>query len=151
MGSRYAVESGFYITSFAATIFIGGLVTVGILLVTLLIALAVMLQSCQSSRAGVVEIAKASDDYSYCKMYALHAELNSLEVEADYFPSVCRVLAIQYLKAGLYTRDLNFTVWMIESYFSTLSPTPDGLDVVLLDIDYVVAPSPQCTKLLMDG
>ncbi|XP_044507765.1 uncharacterized protein At2g39920-like [Mangifera indica] len=151
LGSRYAVESGFYMTSFAATIFIGGLVTVGILLVTLLIALAVMLQSCQSSRAGVVEIAKASDDYSYCKMYALHAELNSLEVEADYFPSVCRVLAIQYLKAGLYTRDLNFTMWMIESYFSTLSPTPDGLDVVLLDIDYVVAPSPQCTKLLMDG
>ncbi|KAJ0045058.1 hypothetical protein Pint_06427 [Pistacia integerrima] len=150
LGSRYAVEAGFYMTSFAAAIFIGGLVTVGILLVTLLIALTVMLQSCQSSRAGIVEIAKSSDDYSYCKIYALHAELNSLEVEGDYFPSVCRGLAIRYLKEGQYARDLNFTMWMVENYFSTLSPSDDGLDLVMIDIDDIFASSPRCTKLSMD-
>ncbi|XP_022765056.1 uncharacterized protein At2g39920-like isoform X2 [Durio zibethinus] len=147
MGSRYAVESGFYMTSFAATIFIAALVTVGILLVTLLVTLAVMLQSCESRSKGVVEIEKASDSYHYCNLFALHGELNSLE--ADEVPSVCRSLAIQYIKGGEYARDLNFTMWMIESFFNTVSPSNNHLDVVLMDIDDIPPSDPQYSKQLM--
>ncbi|XP_058099552.1 uncharacterized protein At2g39920-like isoform X2 [Magnolia sinica] len=133
MGSRYIVESGLYMTSFAATVFVAALVTVGVLLVTLLIALTIMLESCQSKSTGVIEMQKASDEYEYCKIFALHAELNDLR--ADEFPTVCKALAIQYIKEGQYSRDLNLTMQVAESYFDTLAPNDDGLDVVLIDID----------------
>ncbi|KAF5752546.1 hypothetical protein HS088_TW01G00461 [Tripterygium wilfordii] len=136
MGSRYVVESGFYMTAFAATIFIAALVTVGVLLITLLIALTVMLQSCQSKNSGVVEIQKLNEDYNYCTMYASHAELNNLG--ADGFPSVCLSVAIQYIKEHQYERDLNFTMSMIERYFESVLPLDDRLDVVLIDIDDIV-------------
>lgn len=133
MGSHYVVESGFYMTSFAATIFIGGLVTVGVFLITLLIALVVMLQSCQIESSGVVQLSKSSDDYSYCRTFALHTEINSLE--ASELPSICKDFAIQYIKGGQYAKDLKFTMWLAENYFSTVTPLYDGLDAVLLDID----------------
>lgn len=147
MGSRYVMESGFYMTSFAATIFIASLVTVGILIITLLIALTVMLQSCQSKSSGIVEIQKTSNDYHQCKIFALHAEHNSLG--ADELPSICRVSAIQYLRSGQYARDLNATIWMIESYFSRITPQNDGLDVVLIDIDDILSSDPHHTSLLI--
>lgn len=147
MGSRYVMESGFYMTSFAATIFIAGLVTVGVLLITLLIALTVMLQSCQSKSSGVVEIQKASDDYNDCKIFALYAELNSLE--ADEFPSICREFAIQYIRVGQYARDLNATLQVVESYFSSIMPLNNGLDVVLIDIDDILSSNPHYTNLFM--
>lgn len=137
VGSQYIVETGFYMTSFAGTIFIAALVTIGVLLITLLIALSVMLQSCQSRNSGLVEIPKSSDDHSYCKIFAQHAELNNLEVAE--FPSVCRDFGIEYIREGQYWRDLNFTMWMIESYFSSLTPLDDGLDVVLMDVDEISA------------
>uniref|UniRef100_A0A5B6YGZ6 Acid phosphatase 1 n=1 Tax=Davidia involucrata TaxID=16924 RepID=A0A5B6YGZ6_DAVIN len=133
MGSRYVVESGIYMTNFAATIFIAALVTVGVLLITLLIALTVMLQSCESKSAGIIEMSKSRDDYSYCKIFALHAELNRLD--ADYFPAVCKNVAIQYIKEGQYTRDLNTTMSLAENYFSIVRPLDDGLDMVLMDVD----------------
>ncbi|XP_057981727.1 uncharacterized protein At2g39920 isoform X2 [Malania oleifera] len=131
VGSHYMVESGFFITSFAATIFIGGLIIVGVLLITLLIALTIMLQSCESKSAGAVEI--SGDDYNYCKIYAMHAELNSLGV--DDFPSICKDLTIPYIKEGQYLRDLNFSTLLAEDYFNSFMPLDDGLDVVLMDID----------------
>ncbi|EOY17908.1 hypothetical protein QUC31_006706 [Theobroma cacao] len=147
MGSRYLVESGFYMTSFAATIFIAGLATVGVLLVTLLVTLAVMLQSCESRCKGVVEIEKSSDSYHYCNIFSLHGELNSLE--ANEVPPVCRSFAIQYIKGGQYERDFNFTMLMIESFLNTVSPSHDRLDVVLMDIDDILASDPQYTNQLM--
>lgn len=133
MGSHYVVESGIYMTSFAATIFIGALTTIGVLLITLLIALVVMLQSCQIERSGAVDSSKSSDYYSYCKIFTLHAEINSLEVNE--FPSVCKDFAIQYIKEGQYAKDFKFTMWLAEKYFSTVTPLGDGLDALLLDID----------------
>lgn len=123
--------------SFAATIFIAGLLIVGVLLVTLLVTLAVMLQSCESRSKGVVEIEKASDSYHYCKAFALHGELNSLE-EPE-IPPVCWSLAIHYIEGGEYERDLNFMISMIESFFDTISPLDNHLDVVLMDIDDILA------------
>ncbi|GMI69723.1 hypothetical protein like AT2G39920 [Hibiscus trionum] len=143
MGSRYVVESGFYMTSFAATIFIAGILTVGVLLVTLLVTLVVMLQSCESRSKGVVEIQKGSGIYHYCKAFASHGELNSLK-EAE-IPPVCWSLAFQYIKRREYERDLNFTISMIESFFNTISPSDNHLDVVLMDIDDTLASDPTYT------
>ncbi|TYG73168.1 hypothetical protein ES288_D04G079300v1 [Gossypium darwinii] len=136
-GSQYVLESGFYMKSFAATIFIAGLLIVGVLLVTLIVTLAVMLQSYESRSKGVVEIEKASDSYHYCKAFALHGELNSLE-EPE-IPPVCWNLAIHYIEGGEYERDLNFTISMIESFFDTISPSDNHLDAVLMDIDDILA------------
>lgn len=148
MGSQYVVESGFYMTTFAAAVFIGGLITVGILLVTLLITLAVMLQACQSRSSGVVEMVKSSDDYSFCKTFALYAELNSLG--ADDFPAICKSLAIRYIKEGQYARDLNFSMQLAESYFNMLTPSYDGRDVVLMDIDDILTSTPQYASILIE-
>ncbi|XVE69349.1 hypothetical protein DITRI_Ditri09bG0145300 [Diplodiscus trichospermus] len=147
MGSSYVVESGFYMTSFAATIFIAALVTVGVLLITLLVALAVMLQSCESRSKGVVEIEKVSYSYHYCKIFSLHGELNSLE--AAKVPPVCRSLAIQYIKGGEYARDLKITMQMIESFLDTVSPSHEHLDVVLMDLDDILASYPRNSNRLM--
>lgn len=57
------METGIYMPSFAATIFIAGLLTVGVSRISLLIALTVMLQSCRCQTAGVVEMQKSSEDY----------------------------------------------------------------------------------------
>ncbi|KAK2983250.1 hypothetical protein RJ640_023370 [Escallonia rubra] len=127
------MESGIYMSSFAAAIFIGALVTVGLLVITLIIALTVMLQSCQSKSAGVVEMQKFGDDYNFCKIYAMHAELNSLS--ADSVPAFCNDVAVRYIEKGLYMKDLNITVSMAEHYFGNVKPLDDGLDVVLMDVD----------------
>lgn len=120
-------------TSFAATIFIAALVTVGVLLITLLIALTVMLQSCQSKSTGVVQLEKLNVEFDYCKVFILHAELNGLVV--DEVPTVCKAYFTQYIKEGQYHRELQLTKQLAESYFSALVPNDDGLDVVLMDID----------------
>ncbi|XP_059666369.1 uncharacterized protein At2g39920 [Cornus florida] len=133
MGSRYIVESGFYMSSWAATIFIAALVTAAVLLITLLVTLTVMLQSCQSKNSGNIEIWKSNDDYHFCKSFSLHAELNRLD--ADYHPALCKAAAIRYIKEGEYTRDLNSTMWLVENYFSGVRPLDDGLDMVLMDVD----------------
>lgn len=148
MGSQYVAESGFYMTSFAATISIASLVTVGVLLTTLLVSQAVMLQSCQDRSKGVIEIQKLSHDYNYCKMFALHAELNSLG--PDDFPSMCTSLAVQHNKGGAYERDLNASLLMIERYFDSLLPLHDGLDAVLMDIDDIFPSNIRYASLLMN-
>ncbi|KAJ0987856.1 hypothetical protein J5N97_006212 [Dioscorea zingiberensis] len=136
MGSRYVVESGVYMSSFAATIFIAALVTIGVLLLTLLVALTVMLESCQSRNAGIIEQVKTSDKDGYCNVFAFHAELNNLE--ADKFPATCLAHAFKYIEEGGYLQDLNLTVQLAESYFSTLTPEGDGSGVILVDVDDVL-------------
>lgn len=137
IGSRYTVEAGIYMTSFAAAIFVAALVSVGVLLITILMALTVMLQSCQSKSAGVVELWKSSDDYNHCKIFASHAELNSLD--PDSVPAICKHVAVQYIKEGQYMRDLNLTALLAENYFNSSRPLADGLDVVLMDVDDFIA------------
>lgn len=132
-------------TSFTATIFISGLVTTGVLLITLLISLALMLQSCQSKNGGVIEVQSIKDDYSYCKIYALHAEINNLDGHG--LPRICRALAIQYVKGGQYARDLDSTKSVIEGYFNNVRPSDDGVDVVLIDIDHLFPSDPSSSNL----
>lgn len=132
-------------SSFTATIFLASLVTLGVLLITLLVSLVIMLQSCQSKNTGVIELVNVNDYYSYCRVYSLHAEINSLE--GYDLPDICRDLAIHYIKRGHYTKELNLTVSMIDDYFKSLRPSDNGLDVVLMDIDDIVPPHPYSSNL----
>jgi hypothetical protein len=127
-------------TSFTATIFLASLAILGILLITLLVSLAIMLQSCQSKNGGAIELQNTNDYHSYCRMHSLHAELNSLE-EYD-IPNICRDLAIHYIREGQYAKDLNLLMSMIDDYFKSLRPSENGLDVVLIDIDDIVPSNP---------
>ncbi|KAG9453871.1 hypothetical protein H6P81_006775 [Aristolochia fimbriata] len=137
MGSDYVVESGFYITSFAATVFLAALATVGVSLITVMVALTVMLQSCQNKSAGLVQLEKANKDYTYCKVFVVQAEINGFGV--DQFPESCKGHAIQYLEEGQYLRDLNLTIEMANDYFRGVKPRFDGLDVIMMDIDDIFA------------
>jgi len=144
--SSFVLESGFYITSIVATILVSALAAAGLLLITLLVSLAMMLQSCQSSHAGITELRNINDEYNYCKVYSLHAKLNNLEEHN--FPSLCKDLAIRYIKGGQYARDLDSTKSVMEDYFNSVQPSDDDLDVVLIDIDGIVSPNLHSSTLL---
>ncbi|KAK1364969.1 LIM domain-containing family protein [Heracleum sosnowskyi] len=133
IGGHYTVETGIYMSSFAAAIFVASLATVGVLLITILFALTIMLRDCQSKSAGIVELWKYSDDYIQCKISALHAELNSLGAKS--VPHFCKHVGVQYIKKGQYMRDLNITATLVEDYLNSAKPLTDGLDVVLMDAD----------------
>lgn len=120
-------------SSFAATIFISGLVTVAISVFSLLVALTLMLNSCERRSSGVLEMNRDTNSYDYCRNFALHAELNSLSTEL--FPAICKDINVRYVKEGQYKRDLNITVAIAEDVFSSIRPKNDGRDVVLMDAD----------------
>ncbi|XP_039035994.1 uncharacterized protein At2g39920-like [Hibiscus syriacus] len=144
IGSRYNIESGFYMTSYAATIFIAGLLVTGVLLVTMVVSLAVMLQSCESRSKGMVKIEKERDSHRYCQILTLHGELNGFK--PDEVPPFCRSLAIRHIKAGGYARDLDFAMRMIDSFFDSILPLNNSVDAVLMDIDDILVLDPQSNK-----
>lgn len=120
-------------SSFAATIFISGILTVGISIFSLLVALSVMLKSCQRQNSGVPEMHRNTPIYEYCRSLARHAELNSLT--GDIFPEICTDISTWYVKEGQYKKDLNISVTIAEEFFSRIRPQADGRDVVLMDAD----------------
>ncbi|XP_024991881.1 uncharacterized protein At2g39920-like [Cynara cardunculus var. scolymus] len=133
-GSEFRMESVMYVSSAAATIFIVGLLVAGVLLLALLIALIVMLQSCQTRNSGALEMSKSIDQsYDYCRTATLHAELNSFELYS--LPEFCTDLAVHYIKDGRYTSDLSYMVSIVEDYFKNVTPVVGGRDVVLMDLD----------------
>ncbi|KAE8681185.1 Detected protein of unknown function [Hibiscus syriacus] len=62
--------------------------------------------------------------------------------EESEIPPVCLCLAFRYIERGEYERDLNSTISMIESFFKTISPSNTHLDVVLVEIDDILASDP---------
>lgn len=129
-------------TSLAATIFIASLVTFGVLMVTLLIAISTMLQSCENKNSGIIQVQRLvvdDESLSYCKILSLHSNLNSLDVEEEdgifALPLLCRDVALQRIKQGVYLRELNFTIQMVLTYFNTIKPGKDHRDVVVVDVD----------------
>ncbi|CAH8384829.1 unnamed protein product [Eruca vesicaria subsp. sativa] len=140
MGSRFSLDSGCYMTSLAATIFIASLVTFGVLMLTLLIAISTMLQSCENKSSGIIQVQRLVDDesLSYCRILSLHSKLNSLDDDEENrieLPLLCRDVALQRIKEGVYLRELNFTIQMILTYFKTIKPRNDHMDVVVVDVD----------------
>ncbi|KAK4783985.1 hypothetical protein SAY86_018353 [Trapa natans] len=135
-----SMESGFYMTAFATTVFIASFISIGILLVSLLIALTVMLQSCESKNAGIIEVKRSSNgDHDVCRIFELHAELNPHE-EINY-PSACRDLGLLYVREGQYEKDLNISIVIVEDHFTDIQPLGDDLDLILLDVDSMLFPS----------
>ncbi|OAY77181.1 Uncharacterized protein ACMD2_06116, partial [Ananas comosus] len=61
MGGHYVMESGVYMSSYAATIFITALLTIGVLLLAVLVALTVMLESCQRTNSGAYKQSVTND------------------------------------------------------------------------------------------
>ncbi|KAL3838384.1 hypothetical protein ACJIZ3_022975 [Penstemon smallii] len=147
IGSQYSTEAGIYMSSFAATVFISGLVTFGVSLLSLLVALTVMLRTCESRNSGVVEMYRYTKSYDYCKNFALHAELNNLCV--DSFPAICKDVNQIYIKEGQYKRDLNTTISIVEDFFGGIRPKNDGRDIVLMDADDFLASEPSSSNHLM--
>lgn len=137
LGSRFIIDSGCYMTSLAATIFIASLVTFGVLMITLVIALSTMLQSCENKNSGMVEVQKLDESFSYCKILSLHSQLNSLQEEENELPLLCRDVALRRIKQGIYLRELNFTIQMALTFFQTIKPMNDNRDVVVIDIDEI--------------
>lgn len=137
--SGYSIDSGCYMTSLAATIFIASLVTFGVLLITLLVALSTMLQSCENRNSGIIEAHRLDDEsFSYCKILSLHSKLNGLEEEEEIeLPLLCRDVALRRIKQGIYLRELNFTIQMALTYFQTIKPMNDNRDLVVIDIDEI--------------
>ncbi|XP_076906887.1 uncharacterized protein At2g39920-like [Bidens hawaiensis] len=140
MGSEYRMESVIYMSSFAATILVGVLVTLGIFLMTALITLVVMLQSCESRNSKAVEMLRPVNQfdlnvYDYCKTVSLHAELNISNFKSYSLPEMCKNVAVKYAKDGHYTRDLSTVVSLVDDYFKNVTPGVGGHDVVLMDID----------------
>ncbi|KAJ4892004.1 Uncharacterized protein Rs2_31752 [Raphanus sativus] len=140
MGSRLSIESGCYMTSLAATIFIASLITFGVLMLTLLIAISTMLQSCENKNSGIVQVHRLVDDdesLSYCRILSLHSKLKGLveEESSIELPLLCRDVALQRIKRGVYLRELNFTIQMVLTYFKTIKPGNDNRDVVVIDVD----------------
>lgn len=136
-GSRYVVESGVYMSSFAATVFVASLVTIGVLMATLLVALTVMLNSCQSRSLGPIEHSKTSDS-DYCNVYAFHAELNILDTNE--FPAVCKRHSLAFNNRAQFLRDLDLSVQLADNYFSTVEANDDHLDAIFMDIDDIFLP-----------
>ncbi|KAL1217814.1 hypothetical protein V5N11_009586 [Cardamine amara subsp. amara] len=138
LGSRFIIDSGCYMTSLAATIFIASLVTFGVLMITLVIALSTMLQSCENRSSGMVEVQRLDESLSYCNILLLHSQLNSLqEEEGNELPLLCRDVALRRIKQGIYLRELNFTIQMALTFFQTIKPMNDNRDVVVIDIDEI--------------
>ncbi|XP_076931155.1 uncharacterized protein At2g39920-like [Bidens hawaiensis] len=140
MGSEFRLESVIYMSSFAATILVGVLVTIGILLMTVLITLMVMLQSCERRNSKAVEMSRSVNQfdlnvYDYCKTVSLHAELNINNFESYSLPEICKNVAVKYVKDGHYTRDLSTIVSLVDDYFKNVTSGVGGRDVVLMDID----------------
>nr|DAD28405.1 TPA_asm: hypothetical protein HUJ06_029873 [Nelumbo nucifera] len=106
-----------------------------------------MLQSCQNRNAGVIELRETIDDFDYCKAFALHVEVNNLEL--DEFPTICKTYFIWYFREGQYLRDLNLTMLIVERYFRNLAPEDDGLDVSLIDIYDIFPSNPHHTHPLL--
>lgn len=136
-GSLFGMETGIYMSSFAAVVFIAGLVTVGVSLVTLLVTLAVMLQSCQTRNSGPIEsllqVPEPAYDPHYCLALAVHIELNGLG--SDPLPQICKDVATRYIRDGQYAEYLNATFQLAVNYFDTVKPPEDSQSVVVMDAD----------------
>lgn len=138
LGSRYSIESGCSMTSLAASIFIASLVTFGVLMITLIVALSTMLQSCENKNSDIVEVQRLEESFSYCKILSLHSQLNGLKEEEEgrtQVPLLCRDVASRRIKQGIYLRELNFTIQMALTFFQTIKPMNDNRDLVVIDID----------------
>lgn len=133
-GSRYGFgtayfevdDRGIYLSSLALTVLAGFITTIGIILFTLVVTLAVMLGKCQNSRAPP----------NACASFALNTELNNLQ--GQLVPKECKGFVEGYVASGQYLTDFAGAVEAARAYLLGLEAGPDARDLVVLDIDETV-------------
>jgi len=96
--------------------------TIGIILFTLVVTLAVMLGKCQQPPVP-----------NTCRSFALNAELNNLQ--GWLLPKECENYVAEYVELGQYYTDYKVALDAARDYLSTLSAGPDHRDLIVLDID----------------
>ncbi|CAA6656756.1 unnamed protein product [Spirodela intermedia] len=131
-GSRYVIESGLYMSSLAATVLISGLVIVGISLLTILVSLFVMLQSCQNKNSGVLHQRGVNCARDYREGLAFPEALGNWDAEES--SARCEGYINGHIEERRDQRELNASLKRVEDFFSTATPG-SSVDVVLMDID----------------
>ncbi|KAJ7553815.1 hypothetical protein O6H91_06G114000 [Diphasiastrum complanatum] len=134
-GNRYiqADDSGIFMSSLAVTILVSSVATIGILLITLVVTLAVMLGSCQTQpmlREKSNGIRHAADP---CASFQVNAEMNNLQ--GWVLSKDCESYVAEYMLGGQYHLDFAEAVEAARQYLKALMVENDGLDVIVLDID----------------
>ena len=109
--SRYLQvdDLGVYLTSLAVTVLISAIATIGILLLTLVITLAILLASCQSRPDVVVKQGRVAEGFDACSSFTLNFELNNLR-NNDALPRVCEAYVFHYMGSAQYENDVKGTI-----------------------------------------
>jgi len=129
-GSRYGFRNayfevddlGVYLSSVAVTVLMAVMATIGIILFTLVVTLAVMLGKCQKAPLP-----------NPCASFALNTELNNLQ--GLLVPQDCKSFVATYVDSGQYLTDFAVAVEAARTYLNTIDAGDDGMDLVVLDID----------------
>lgn len=129
-GSRYGFgnayfevdDLGVYLSSVAVTVLMVCMATIGIILFTLVVTLAVMLGKCQKAPAP-----------NTCASFTLNTEMNNLQ--GYLLPQECEGFVATYVGSGQYYTDLTVAVESARTYLCTIEAGEDGRDLVVLDID----------------
>ncbi|KAG0589917.1 hypothetical protein M758_1G054800 [Ceratodon purpureus] len=129
-GSRYGFgnayfevdDLGVYLSSVAVTVLMACMATIGIILFTLVVTLAVMLGKCQKAPLP-----------NTCASFTLNAEMNNLQ--GYLLPQECESFVANYVGSGQYHTDFTVAVEAARSYLTTIEAGDDGRDLVVLDID----------------
>lgn len=133
-GSRYGFgntyvqvdDTGIYLSSLAVTIVLSALATIGILLFTLVVTLAIMLGQCQDKPVVV-------NKPNRCESFALNGELNNLQNWM--LPQECVEHAANYVDSGQYYVDFALAIDAARTYLRSVVVESDGFDMVVLDLD----------------
>eukprot|EP00249_Psilotum_nudum_P019512 c27288_g1_i1 orf=380-1309(-) len=136
-GSRYVLldDSGVYLSSVAVTIFLSATATIGIVLLTFVVTLAVLLASCDKKADPVMERA-ILDASERCHSFKINVELNNVRDWS--LPAECEVYISEYLKNGQYQIEVQGAADAARQYLKTVPPKSDSLDVVIMDIDETI-------------
>ncbi|KAG0618248.1 hypothetical protein M758_4G048700 [Ceratodon purpureus] len=115
-------DLGIHLSSAAVNFLMGTVVTIGTVLFTLVVTLAVLLGKCQKPSLP-----------ASCASFSLNAEVNNLQG----FPlsEKCVNFVARYVDSGQYHSDFAVAVEAARSYLNTIEPDQDGLDIVIFDID----------------
>lgn len=115
-------DVGVYFSRVAITVAIGIVGTIGIILLTLVVTLALGLGKCHKHPR-----------VNSCASFNLNSEINNLQ--GYFLPPECSSFVARYVDSGQYYVDFAVAVEAARQYLNTLQIQHDGRDLVVLDID----------------
>lgn len=115
-------DLGVYLSSVAVTVLMGVIATIGIILFTLVVTLAVMLGKCQKAPQP-----------NACASFVLNSEMNNLQ--GYLVPPECKSFVATYVDSGQYLTDFAVAVESARTFLNAIDNGDDGMDLIVLDID----------------